>query len=244
MTEKTARLLILAALTFTSASMATAQDAGFRVESLNVGAGQNATTSGLATILALSNANGGRVEVWAMQDMAMFLAGRSFKVGRATILTTGFVTVLEEALAFGPQIGISVPIAELAGQQVSLTFLEWPGVFPARAPKSYLDHDLDNPKLTWLQMAQVNIGGLAARGESPSAFDERSILVAYVAPPSNTGGILGRRALSARRLARLGATPDFHHGLLGLSYSNLSDLDEPTTFPEPRIRNRCGKTLA
>ena len=56
---------------------------------------------------------------------------------------------------------------------------------------------------------------LAARGESPSAFDERSILVAYVAPPSNTGGILGRRALSARRLARLGATPDFHHGLLG-----------------------------
>ena len=38
--------------------------------------------------------------------------------------------------------------------------------------------------------------------------------MAYVAPPSNTGGILGRRALSARRLARLGATPDFHHGLL------------------------------
>jgi hypothetical protein len=29
--------------------------------------------------------------------------------------------------------------------------------------------------------------------------------------------ILGRRALSAGRLAALGATPDFHHGLLGLS---------------------------
>ena len=29
-----------------------------------------------------------------------------------------------------------------------------------------------------------------------------------------TGGILGRRALPARRLARLSATPDFHHGLL------------------------------
>src|SRR5712691_3586382 len=49
-----------------------------------------------------------------------------------------------------------------------------------------------------------------------------------VAPRSNTPGIatpprkiraagapvLGRRALPARRLARLGATPDFHHGLL------------------------------
>ena len=55
---------------------------------------------------------------------------------------------------------------------------------------------------------------LAVRGESPSAFDERCILVACVAPPSNTGGILGRRALPARRLARLGAAPDFHHGLL------------------------------
>ena len=56
--------------------------------------------------------------------------------------------------------------------------------------------------------------GLAARGESPLAFDEREILAACVAPPSNTGGILSRRALPARRLARLGATPDFHHGLL------------------------------
>ncbi len=37
-----------------------------------------------------------------------------------------------------------------------------------------------------------------------------------VAPPSNTPGILGRRALPAGRLARLGATPDFHHGLLKL----------------------------
>ena len=55
---------------------------------------------------------------------------------------------------------------------------------------------------------------LTARGESPSAFDERCILAACVAPPSNTGGILGRRALTARRFTRLGATPDFHHGLL------------------------------
>ena len=55
---------------------------------------------------------------------------------------------------------------------------------------------------------------LAARGENQSAFDERRILAACVAPSSNTGGILSRRALSTRRLARLGATPDFHHGLL------------------------------
>jgi hypothetical protein len=57
-------------------------------------------------------------------------------------------------------------------------------------------------------------------------FDERCMLGACVVPPSNAGGILDRRALAAsadlagvprpssiraRRFARLGATPDFHH---------------------------------
>src|SRR5262245_28588824 len=55
---------------------------------------------------------------------------------------------------------------------------------------------------------------LAARGESLAAFDGRGIPASCVAPRSNTAGILGRRALLAGRLTRLGATPDFHHGLL------------------------------
>jgi 4-amino-4-deoxy-L-arabinose transferase-like glycosyltransferase len=56
--------------------------------------------------------------------------------------------------------------------------------------------------------------GLTARGESPPAFGGRCIPRGCVAPPSNTPGILGRRALPGGRIARLGATPDFHHGLL------------------------------
>src|SRR5437773_1378474 len=55
---------------------------------------------------------------------------------------------------------------------------------------------------------------LAARGESPAAFGRRCIPADCVAPPSNIPDILGRRALSSGRLAALGATPDFHHGLL------------------------------
>src|SRR5437899_8364106 len=57
---------------------------------------------------------------------------------------------------------------------------------------------------------------LTARGESLAAFDGRCIPAGCVAPRSNTPGILGRRALPAGRLARLGATPDFHHGLSSL----------------------------
>ncbi|PYQ94880.1 MAG: hypothetical protein DMF97_17775, partial [Acidobacteria bacterium] len=45
------------------------------------------------------------------------------------------------------------------------------------------------------------------------------------APPSNIPDIFGRRALSAGRLAALGATLDFHHGLLGAAVDQ-----QPPTF--------------
>ena len=67
-------------------------------------------------------------------------------------------------------------------------------------------------------------GLLAARGESLAAFDGRCIPAGCVAPRSNTPGILGRRALPAGRLARLGATPDFHHGLLAVLVLSMSSL--------------------
>src|SRR5438552_8304291 len=55
---------------------------------------------------------------------------------------------------------------------------------------------------------------LAARGETPAAFGRRCIPADCVAPPSHIPDMLGRRALSSGRLAALGATLDFHHGLL------------------------------
>src|SRR5436190_23874035 len=66
----------------------------------------------------------------------------------------------------------------------------------------------------------ASVESLAAFG-APSAaaalgtpFDGRCIPAGCVAPRSHTPGIFGRRALPAGRLAHLGATPDFHHGLL------------------------------
>src|SRR6266513_2314488 len=55
---------------------------------------------------------------------------------------------------------------------------------------------------------------LTARGETPAAFGRRCIPAGCVAPRSNTPGILARRALPSGRIAALGATLDFHHGLL------------------------------
>ena len=59
---------------------------------------------------------------------------------------------------------------------------------------------------------------LAARGESPAAFDRRYIPAGCVASRSNTAGMLPRRALrwpdAALPATALGATRDLHHGLL------------------------------
>ena len=62
------------------------------------------------------------------------------------------------------------------------------------------------------------------RDETLAAFDGRCILGGGVALPLNTPGIRGRRALPPRRLARLGATPAFHHGLLDLVDGDLPDV--------------------
>ena len=63
--------------------------------------------------------------------------------------------------------------------------------------------------------------GMATRGETSAAFDGRCIPAGGVAPPLNTPGMRGRRALPSGRLARLGATPGFHHGLPGLQIAAL-----------------------
>jgi glutaminyl-peptide cyclotransferase len=77
--------------------------------------------------------------------------------------------------------------------------------------------------------ARFGFAALAARGESPSAFDRRCIPASTptrlprrgprargVAQRSNIPDILAFRALRSGRIGGLGATTHFHHGLLGL----------------------------
>src|SRR5712691_3469139 len=99
----------------------------------------------------------------------------------------------------------------------------------SRAPLGRRAHSsvscLNSRHMVWAWTSLFTVG-LTARGESPAAFDGRCIPAGRVAPSSNIPDILGRRALPgvpsvaatlgapAGRLARLGATLAFHHGLL------------------------------
>src|SRR5436189_5068877 len=78
---------------------------------------------------------------------------------------------------------------------------------------------MDMPSTTIPETNRLMPAPLAAHGETPAAFGRRCIPAGCVAPRSNTPGILARRALPPGRIAALGATLDFHHGLLSGSLS-------------------------
>src|SRR5206468_7445506 len=86
---------------------------------------------------------------------------------------------------------------------------------------------------------------LTARGETPAAFGRRCIPAGCVAPRSNTPGILARRALPSGRIAALGATLDFHHGLLAdAGASKNQELSLATTTLTKTTKTVCTLSLS
>ena len=85
---------------------------------------------------------------------------------------------------------------------------------------------------------------LAARGNSPAAFDRRVIPADGVARRSNTPNILPPRALSAGRLAGLGATRDFFHGLLDMARTTPSVSFSPFARSPKRFRFAASRFAA
>ncbi len=151
--------------------------------------------------------------------------GQDVRVGVRTLLRhRGFAVSVILTLAIG--IGANVAVFSVVH-----AVLIRPFAYPAHEPErvllmaersaqngrmgvSYLTFVSDRTKRLEAVSRQVVVAALAARGESPAAFDRRCIPPTYVASRSNTAGIFPRRALVDRRITGLGATRDFHHGLL------------------------------
>jgi hypothetical protein len=81
---------------------------------------------------------------------------------------------------------------------------------------------------------------LAARGETPAAFGRRCIPADCPVPPSHIPDMLGRRALSAGRLAALGATLDFHDGLPGAMTGSGQQVPAVPATNDPRVGLTAG----
>ncbi len=85
------------------------------------------------------------------------------------------------------------------------------------------------------------VAPLAARGKSPAAVGQRCIPPDCVARRSNTPGMLAPRALPAGRSATLGATPDFHHGLLGGVEPGSAPLGTSEAHARPAVPGEWGE---
>ena len=85
--------------------------------------------------------------------------------------------------------------------------------------------------------------GLAARGKSSAAFDRRRIPAACVAPRSHAAGMFPRRALPDGRITCLGATLDFHHGLLAEARRTPTLAPEAEPEGEALGETRLGDSL-
>lgn len=152
-------VLMLATITLSLAATTSAQDSRFRVESVSVGSGESPTTSGLTATIDLGTEKGALIEVNAQQEVAWFLVARAFKLGRMNVVAGGNVAVFQEAPSISPRLYVSVPVTRIAGQQVSVGVLEWPGVFLGRAPRDWRDKPVDGVMATWFTMGQVSVGG-------------------------------------------------------------------------------------
>ena len=104
-------------------------------------------------------------------------------------------------------ITLTLALAALAALTMPVTAFR-PHLFPPAPPVSSPSSSSSS------SFSIAEAAGLPARGKSPAAFDHRCIPPRGVARRSNTPGIFPPRALRGGRLDALGATLDFHHGLL------------------------------
>ena len=155
------RVFVLASLTFCRVATVAAQDDGYRVSSVSVGSGESPTSSGLTVTVDLATEKGGFIEVNVQHETGWFMYGRAFKLGKASLVAAASVSVFQEAPAASPYLYFSVPVTEVVGQRVSVSLLEWPGVFLGRAPKDWIDKtDPSGLLVSWFTRGEVSVGGV------------------------------------------------------------------------------------
>jgi len=134
----------------------------YEVQSLTIGSGENAVTSGIAGTIRLAPADSSRfLEFTAQQQQAWVICGPRF--GSSTnILTAASVGYFQGAPWAGPFINLEIPVATVAGQQITFSTLQWPAFF-AWEPNDKRYDGKPNPEkvlLGYFANARLNIGAI------------------------------------------------------------------------------------
>jgi len=133
---------------------------GWELEKMIGSAGEDPVSSGITLSGWLLNGNQ-VFNITVQHEQGWLMYGRKFKVGRVKGTLTGVVGHFQGAPWAAPYLSMDAPLGTVAGQEISISTLQWPGVFLWEPKGSRDDGKPPNPEslyAVFLTSYQVNVG--------------------------------------------------------------------------------------
>lgn len=158
------RFAVVVALVLLGSITAVAQD-GYKVSTVSVGTGQTPISSGVSAFVDLTTEKGGFLEVMAQAEQGWLMGGHDWKSASGNTCSLYWsVGFFQEAPWVGPYAGCTVKVGNLAGKDVKLGAMTWPGFYIGKEPRDWANDGHKNPeslKAGWFETASVSAGGLS-----------------------------------------------------------------------------------
>ena len=148
-------LVAMAFVVFTS-QPALAQNEGFKPYSLTVSSGDDPISSGITGIVQFTNEKDRLVEVAVQQEQAWFIYGQKFKKSSFSGTLGASIGHFQGAPWAGPILAMSMSVGKVAGREVSIRTLQWPGFF-VWEPRSWKNDSVPNNEAVFLGLL-TNVG--------------------------------------------------------------------------------------
>lgn len=135
---------------------ASAQTGGYKFYSLTVSSGDDPIASGITGIVQFTNERNRLIEIAVQQEQAWVIYGQKFGKKSVSGLLGASVGHFQGAPWAGPILTLNVPVAKVAGQQVSVRTMQWPGVF-LWEPRDWKNDGVPNPESVFIGVL-ANVG--------------------------------------------------------------------------------------
>ncbi|TSC70911.1 MAG: hypothetical protein CEO12_36 [Parcubacteria group bacterium Gr01-1014_46] len=170
----------------TSFASATAQDGGYKVSAISVGSGETPISGGISASVDLTTESGGFMQVMVQSEQAWFMIGKDWKFSRSRCSFYGSVGHFQSAPWVGPYAGCTLVLANLGGQEVSISALTWPGFYIGWEPKNWrtAEDGVENPeslKAGYFSVASLNLGRVSVSIAHLNFLDDKTNILPGVA---------------------------------------------------------------
>ncbi len=136
-------LFLVAALVASVASAQTAQE-GCQFETVAASAGDDPVSSGITGTVWLKCGTR-QLNIAVQHEQGWILYGKEFKVGKVRGVFAGFIGHFQGAPQGGLYLTLDAPLGKIAGQEVAVGTLQWPGAF-LWEPKGSKEDGIPNPE--------------------------------------------------------------------------------------------------